>query len=78
MMDGFPAFMATSIFGDANNFTKSFSNKTSKSLATPLTDLEGDDIRFRMGNINNSSSLRSHVAPPNPYSAKESDLVKMQ
>ena len=41
-----------------------FSNMIRKSVAAPLMDLEGDDIRQMTGNANKSSSLSANEVPP--------------
>lgn len=56
LIDGYCTFVVSLVFSEANNFCKGFSNMISKSVATPLTDLDGDDIRFMVGNINKISA----------------------
>lgn len=71
-MAGNPRCIFNSSFGVINKFTESFSNMESKSIATCLTDLEGDDTRLMTGKTNKSSSFTPHAVPAPTNSAKRS------
>lgn len=60
--------------GATTKTTKSSSNIESKSVATALTDSEGDDSRLMTGKMNRSSSLRPHASLPTTYSEEANTI----
>lgn len=48
-------------FGATNILTRSFSKRRSKSVASPFTDLEGDDMRLTTGRRNKVSSNKENL-----------------
>lgn len=52
LRDGYPASIAGLSLGAIKTVTKIFCNRTSTSVAAPLTYLEVDDSRLMTGNMN--------------------------
>lgn len=59
-----------SSFVVTNSVTSNFSNMESNSVAAPLMDFEGDDMRLMAGKTNRSSSLGTSVVALLAYSEK--------
>lgn len=78
LRDGYPASLLGLCVGAIKTVTKSFSNMASKSVAAPLTYLEGDDSRLMTGNMNKSSSLRTHAVLSTTYSTRANKILYKQ
>lgn len=72
VMNGYSPSTACFAFGVVSKVIADFPKTESKSVATCLTDIHGEETRLTTGKMNKSSSLRSFVEAPTLYSAAAS------
>lgn len=69
---------SNSSFVVSNSFTNKFSNMESNSVAAPLMDFEGDDMRLIAGKTNKSSSFVTSDVSLLAYSEKSQASLYVQ